>query len=162
MLQSNIKMEYQKILNLLSEARDSKFVTRKWNFVNDQSNGNYDVWNEIIYNTEVLTLSCCNYSDIYILVRGDITIVWDKETQVAFKNYAPFRKCITKIDVPTIDDYANELDLAMPTYKLLEYNSNYSDVASSLWFYSKERKLILKMLLQTLIILNLSIIKLNY
>ena len=44
-------MKHQKILNLLNEARDSKFVTRKWNIVNDQSNRNYDAGNEIIYNT---------------------------------------------------------------------------------------------------------------
>ena len=36
-------MEHQKILNLLNEPNDSKFVTRKWNIVNDQSNANYDV-----------------------------------------------------------------------------------------------------------------------
>ena len=46
-------MEHQKILNLLNEASDSKFVTRKWNIVNDQSNSNYDVGTEIIYNTKV-------------------------------------------------------------------------------------------------------------
>ena len=40
-------MEHQKILNLLNEASDSKFVTRKWNIVNDHSNANYDVENEI-------------------------------------------------------------------------------------------------------------------
>ena len=45
-------MEHQKILNLLNEASDSKFATKKWNFVNDQSNSNYDVRNRIIYNTE--------------------------------------------------------------------------------------------------------------
>ena len=31
-------MEHQKILNLLNEASDSRFVTRKLNIVNDQSN----------------------------------------------------------------------------------------------------------------------------
>ena len=36
-------MEHQKILNLLNEANSSKFVTRKWNIVNDQSNANYNV-----------------------------------------------------------------------------------------------------------------------
>ena len=41
-------MEHQKILNLLNEQNDSKFVARKWNIVNDQSNGNYDVGKEII------------------------------------------------------------------------------------------------------------------
>ena len=47
-------MEHQKILNLLNEASDSKVVTDKWNIVNDQLNVNYDVGNEIIYNTKVL------------------------------------------------------------------------------------------------------------
>ena len=49
-------MEPQKILILLNESSDSKFVLRKWNIVNDQSNTNYDVENEILYNTEVLNL----------------------------------------------------------------------------------------------------------
>ena len=52
-------MEHQKILHLLNEANDSKFVTRKWNIVNDQSNTNYKKWNylgnEIIYNIVVIT-----------------------------------------------------------------------------------------------------------
>ena len=48
-------MEHQKKLNLLNEVNDSKFVTRKWNIVNDQSNANYDPGNEIIYNTEKKT-----------------------------------------------------------------------------------------------------------
>ena len=44
-------MEYQKILNLLNEANDSKFMVRKWNIVDDISNVNYGVGNEINYNT---------------------------------------------------------------------------------------------------------------
>ena len=47
-------MEYQKTLNLLNEASNSKFVSRKQNTVNDQSNANYDVENKIIDNSEVL------------------------------------------------------------------------------------------------------------
>ena len=53
-------MKHQKILNVLNEANDSKFVTRKWNTVNDESNTNYDVRNEIIYNTEVLKSNLCD------------------------------------------------------------------------------------------------------
>ena len=41
-------MEHQKMLNLLNEASNYKFVTRKWKIANDQSNANYDVGNEII------------------------------------------------------------------------------------------------------------------
>ena len=44
----------------MNEANNSKFVTRKWNIVNDQSNGNYGVGNEIIYNTEVLKSNLCD------------------------------------------------------------------------------------------------------
>ena len=47
-------MEHQKTLSILNGAYDSKFVTRKWNFVNDQSNANYDEGNETIYDTEIL------------------------------------------------------------------------------------------------------------
>ena len=36
-------MEHRKVLNLLNEADDFKFLTRKWNIVNDQSNENYDI-----------------------------------------------------------------------------------------------------------------------
>ena len=59
------------------------------------------------------------------------------KTQVAFKNCAPFTKCITKIDGTTIDD-AENLDLVMPMYNLIEYSSNCFETAASLWFYSKD------------------------
>ena len=67
-------MEHQTILNLLNDANDSKFVTRKWSNVNDNSKANYGVGNEITYNTEVLKSNICNYSNAYILVTGDVTI----------------------------------------------------------------------------------------
>ena len=79
-------MEHKKILSLLNDASDSKFVTRKWNIVNDQSNAYYDVGNKIIYNTEVLKSSLCDYNDAYVLVRGNITIIGHQVAQVAFKN----------------------------------------------------------------------------
>ena len=91
-------------MNLVDEASDSKFVTRKSNILYDYSNTNHDAWNEIIYNTEVLKSSLCDFNDAYIFVRGNITIVNDNGTQAVFKNCAPFTKCITKIDVTTIDD----------------------------------------------------------
>ena len=102
-------MVNQKTLNLLNEASDSKFTARKWNIVNDQSNANYDIGNEIIYNTEVLKSNLRDYNDSYIEVRGDITVTAAPATQRAFKNCAPVTKCITKIDGITIDD-AEDLD----------------------------------------------------
>ena len=92
---------------------------------------NYDGGNEIIYNTEVLKSTLYNYNDAYIIARGNITIAGNIATRVAFKNFAPFTKCIVKIDGTTIVD-AKEL------YILLEYSSNYSDTTGSLWFYSRD------------------------
>ena len=129
-------MKHQKILNSLHETSDSRIVTREWDIVNDLSNSNYDVGNEIIYNTEVLKSNLYDCNDAYILVRADITIAGDNGTQVAFKNCAPFIKYITKINGTTIYD-AGELDLAMPICNLLQYSSHYSDATDSLSFYSK-------------------------
>ena len=97
-------MGQQKILNLLNKANDSKFVTRKWNIVSDSSNSNYDATNEINYNTEILKYNLCDYNDVYILVRGAITVIAAPATQVTFKNCAPFTKCSTKINETIIDD----------------------------------------------------------
>ena len=88
----------------MNKASDSKSVTRKCNIVNDQSNANYDVGNEIIYNTEVLKSSLCDYNDAYILVKGNIPVTAASGTQVSFKNCGLFTKCITKINGTTIDD----------------------------------------------------------
>ena len=89
------------------------------------------------YNTKVLKSSLCDYNDVYILLGGDITVTTAPVTQVGFKNCAPFIKCITKIDETTIDD-AEDLDLVMPMFNLIEYSSNYSKTTGSLWFYSKD------------------------
>ena len=125
-------------MNLLNEESDSNFVTRKWNIVNDQSNANYDVGNEIIYNKKVLKSNLCDYNNACNLVRGDFTIIGDNGTQVAFKNCTPFIKCIKKIHGTTIND-AKHLDLVMPMYNLLKNSSNYSDTRGILWFYSKDK-----------------------
>ena len=90
-------MEYQKILHLLNEANYSKFVTRKWNIVNDNSKVNYYVGNEIIHNIEVLKCNLCDLKNACILESGEITVLVVPEMQVTFKNYTPFTKCTTKI-----------------------------------------------------------------
>ena len=118
----------------LNEADDSKFETRKWNIVNDNSKANYEEGKEI---TEVSKSNLCDYNDAYILIRGDITVTASPQIQVAFKNCAPFTQCITNIDGATIDD-AENLHLVMPMYNLIEHSSNYSETAESLWFYFKD------------------------
>ena len=98
---------------------------------------NYDLTNESTYNTEILKSNLCDYNDGYILVRGDIIVRTAPTTQVAFKNCALFTKCITKIGETTIDD-AEDLDLVMPIYNLIEYSPNYYETTGSLLFYSKD------------------------
>ena len=75
---------------------------------------------------EVLKSNLCNYKDTCILVRGDIGIAGDIAAQAAFTNCVSFTKCITNIDGTTIHD-AEDLDLVMQMYKLIEYTSNYSN-----------------------------------
>ena len=86
---------------MLNEASDSKFVTKQCSIVDGQSNANYDVGNEVIFNTEVLKSNICDYNDAYMLVRGDIIVTAAPATRVSFKNCPPFTKCITKIDETT-------------------------------------------------------------
>ena len=89
----------------MNDASDSKFVTKKWNIANDNSNSNFAEANKITYNTEILKSNLCDYKDAYILVTGDSTAGAAPETQIAFKNCAPCTTwCITKIDGTTIDD----------------------------------------------------------
>ena len=115
-----IKMETQKIANLLGDAdnESSKFATRKWYVINDQNNTDYGDGDEngttIKFETKVIKSNLCDYSDAYILVTGDITATGgDANNKDAFKNYAPFTKCITHINDEHVDD-ADNLDIIMP------------------------------------------------
>ena len=71
----HIKMEYQKITNLLDNASNqpSKFGTRNWTEINDESRGTY-TGNETRFKTTMLRSNLCDYADAYILVKGTITI----------------------------------------------------------------------------------------
>ena len=106
--------------------------------MNDQLNANY-VGNEIIYDTVVLESNLFYYNDVHILIRGDIVTIAHKiPNPVAFKVCAPFITCITKIDGIAIDD-AEDLELVMPMYNLIEYSSYYSKMTGSLWLYSSDQ-----------------------
>ena len=56
----------------------------KKNIASDQSNTNYDIGNEIFYNTDVLKSNPFNWNEAYILVRADITIIGDNNVQKMF------------------------------------------------------------------------------
>ena len=129
-----IKMEFQKIANFLNTTSDDKdlprFVTKKWVEVYDQSEGNYNVNKEIRIKTSMLRSDLCDFSDAYIVVKGDITVTNPNNAKrnkaVAFKNNAPFINCISKIN-GVKNDNAEDLDVVMPMYNLLEYSKNYKE-----------------------------------
>ena len=82
-------METQKIVNLLNSTNNenSKFATKKCYIIDSESNGVYSRENEIKFLTNLLKSNLCDYSDAYILVTGNITVVGPNDnTKVAFKN----------------------------------------------------------------------------
>ena len=132
-------METQKIVNLLGDANNesSKFATRKWYVINDQNNTDYGEGNEdsttVKFETKVIKSNLCDYSDAYILVTGNITATGgDANTRVAFKNCAPFTNWVIHIKDEHVDN-ADNLDIVMPMYNLIEYKNNYSNTSGSLW-----------------------------
>ena len=70
-------MEFQKIVNFLDTTSDKdllRYVTKKWIEVYDQSQGNYNVNKEIRIKTSMLRSDLCDFSDAYIVVKGDIIV----------------------------------------------------------------------------------------
>ena len=56
------------------------------------------------------------------------------EKNLVFKKNAPFINCVSNINVAKIDN-AEDLDVVMPMYNLLEYSKNYKEATGSLWNY---------------------------
>ena len=122
-------MEYQKIANLLNveSNKPSKFRTRNWVEINDEARGTYSPNKQIKFKTSMLRSSLCNYSDAYVLVKGNITVnntvpdgadANNDNKKVIFKNCAPFTNCINKINNADIDN-AKYIDIVMPMYNLI-------------------------------------------
>ena len=140
-------MEYDKINKLLgSESENlSKFVTREYVRVNSLSN----MCNEnksIRFKTSMLRSDLWDYADVYILVDSTIPVtanagadnIRDKRNRkLILKNNAPFVSCITRINGELIED-ADDLDVVMPMYNLLEYSKNYRKTIGSLYDYYRD------------------------
>ena len=116
-------------------------LLKKWIEVYDQSEGNYNPHKEIRIKTSMLRSDLCDFSDVYIVVKGTVTVVRPNNAKrnesVAFKNNAPFINSISKINDLKIDN-AEDLDVVMPMYNLLEYSKNYKKTPSSLWNYYRD------------------------
>ena len=146
-------MEYDKINNLLlSEDNESeklsKFVTREYVRVNSLSN-TYNENKSIRFKTPRLRSNLCDYSDAYILVKGTITVtapgvnnnasnIRNKRNRpVILKNNVPFVSYITRINGELIED-ADDLDIVMSMYNLLEYSKNNRKTIGLLYNYYRD------------------------
>ena len=143
-------MEYQKIINLLDNTLNqlSKFKTKNWIEINDQSRRVYNLNSYIRFKTTTLKSSLCDYSDACILVKGRITITGEgadaaagqldeRDKGVIFKNCSPFIDCKTEINNTKINN-DKDTDIVMPMYTLIEYSDNYSKTSGSLCQYYKD------------------------
>ena len=102
-----------------------------WLIVNQKCD--YEPVNEIKFLTSSLESTLCDYSDAYILITGNINVAGGNDnTNVAFKNCAPFKKCRTEINETFVDE-AEHINIAMPMYNLIEYSDNYSGTSGTLW-----------------------------
>ena len=97
--------------------------------------GIYDLGTEIKFKTTMLKSSLCDYSNVYILVKGTITVVGQGQNdavitadrnnkQVVFKNWAPFTSCISDMNNTQVDNSAKH-EVVIPIYSLIEYNKKY-------------------------------------
>ena len=134
-------MENQNIANLLDNTSDKvpRFITKKWIEVHDQSGETY--------NTKQVRLKhqICVITVMHILLLKElllfVLIERDRDEmnrQVILKNNAPFISCISKINDALIEN-AEDLDIVMPMYNLLEYSKNYSKTSGSLWNYYRDK-----------------------
>ena len=93
-------MEYCKVSKLLDNSPVSKFVTRRWIKVNDSSGGQYSAAKNIKFKAPVPISDLCDYSDVYIVVKGTIDLeVVEKNDMtrkhIVLRNNAPSRSCIS-------------------------------------------------------------------
>ena len=126
----------------------SKFRTKRWVEINDESRGTYNVHSQIKFKNTMLKSSFFDYSDAYILVKGRITITGagadaaarradERDKGAAFKNCAPFTNCISEINNTQVDN-AKDIDIVIPMYNLIEYSDNYAKTSGSLWQYFRD------------------------
>ena len=140
-------MEYQKTTNLLGSTPNEmpRFITKKWVEVHDQSGGANDRYkpNKLVrFKTSMLRSDLCDFSDAYIVDKGEVTVTGTnnnsrKNRLLVFKNNVPFINCISKVNNTLIDN-AEDLDVVMQMYNLIEYSKNYSKTTGSLWNYYRD------------------------
>ena len=71
-------------------------------------------------------------------MTGDIKVAdIAADTNDAFNNWAPFTRCVTHINDEHVET-AENLDIIMPMYNLIEYSGNYADSSRSLYQFKRD------------------------
>ena len=112
---------------------------------NDENNTNYGVNKDTGENnpdtikyTRLLKSNLRDYAEAYILVDGNIRpAAADNNTRLALKNCAPFTKCNLEINDEHVDT-AENVDIVMPMYNLIEYSDKYQDSSATLYQYKRD------------------------
>ena len=95
-------MEYQKTISVLEKIQNqpSKFRTKNWVDINNESGGTNNTNSKIKFKTSMLSSNLYDYRDKYILVKGTIIVVNtdgnvnNNNAEVVFnKTCAPFTDC---------------------------------------------------------------------
>ena len=126
----------------------SKFGTKNWVEISDESRETYNVNSQIKFKTTMLRSRLCDYSDAYILVKENITITGagdeaaarqadERDRGVEFKNCAPVTNCISETNNTKIDN-DKDIEIVMPMYNLIEYGDNDAKTSESLWQYYRD------------------------
>ena len=129
------------------DTNSRHFATKKWYIINDENNTNYGVNKDtgvgapdtIKYDTRVLKPNLCDYAESYILVDGTIRAgnANNNNTKLALTNCAPFIKSNLEINDEHVHT-AENLDIVMPMYNLIEYSDNYQDSSATLYQYKRD------------------------
>ena len=79
-----------------------------------------------------------DYAEAYILVDGTIRATNPvNTTRLILTNCSPFTKCNLEINDEHVDT-AENLDIVMPMYNLIEYLNNYQDSSATLYQYKRD------------------------
>ena len=107
-------MKYQKTINLLDNTPNqaTKFRAKHWVEINDESPGTYNANSQIIFKTSMLRTILCDCSNVYILVKENITVenaaaagadANNANKKAIFNICASFTSCISRINNTKID-----------------------------------------------------------
>ena len=136
-------MEFNKI-NLLGPAHNKvpRFIIKNWIEVQSQSGSTYNTSKPIRFKTSMLRSDLGDYSDAYVWVKGKITVTdthnnANFDRRLTLKNNAPFILCISKINGELVEN-AEDLDIVIAMYNLLEYSKNHEKTSGSLFNYYRD------------------------